>query len=136
MEMRPRLRAIGIKGEPVPATIYYDKDASLQPLLGKTIAVIGYGSQGHAHALNLRDSGLDVVVGLHEGSSSRAKAEADGLRVESVADAAKVADVVMILVPDQTAKKVYDESVEQHMKAGKTLMFAHGFNIHFGQVVP
>jgi ketol-acid reductoisomerase len=120
----------------VPATIYYDKDASLQPLLGKTIAVIGYGSQGHAHALNLRDSGLSVVVGLHEGSASRAKAEADGLRVETVDDAANSADLAMILVPDQTAKKVYDESIQQHMTPGKTLMFAHGFNIHFGQVVP
>jgi ketol-acid reductoisomerase len=120
----------------VPATIYYDKDASLQPLLGKTIAVIGYGSQGHAHALNLRDSGLNVVVGLHEGSGSRPKAEADGLRVETVADAARAAAVVMILVPDQTAKKVYDESIQEHLTAGKTLMFAHGFNIHFGQVVP
>jgi ketol-acid reductoisomerase len=120
----------------VPATIYYDKDASLQPLLGKTIAVIGYGSQGHAHAMNLRDSGLSVVVGLHEGSASRPKAEADGLKVESVADAAKSADLIMILVPDQTAKKVYDESIQQHMTPGKTLMFAHGFNIHFGQVAP
>jgi ketol-acid reductoisomerase len=120
----------------VPATIYYDRDASLDPLLGKTIAVIGYGSQGHAHALNLRDSGLNVVVGLHEGSKSRERAEADGVRVETVAEAAKMADLVMILVPDQTAARVYRESVEQHMSPGKTLMFAHGFNINFGEVTP
>src|SRR3954447_3949974 len=101
---------------------FYEQDGNLEKLRGRTIAVIGYGSQGHAHALNLRDSGLDVVVGLHEGSASRAEAEADGLRGESVADAAKIADVVMILVPDQTAKKVYDESIEQHMRAGKALM--------------
>jgi ketol-acid reductoisomerase len=120
----------------VPATIYYDKDASLDPLLGKSIAVIGYGSQGHAHALNLRDSGLNVVVGLHEGSKSRARAEADGLRVASVADAAREADVIMILVPDQTQASVYKESIEPNLSPGKTLMFAHGFNIHFGEVVP
>ncbi|HET8523273.1 MAG TPA: ketol-acid reductoisomerase [Thermomicrobiales bacterium] len=120
----------------MPAKIYYDKDASLDPLQGKTIAVIGYGSQGHAHAQNLRDSGLNVVVGLHEGSKSRARAEADGLQVASVEDAAKMADVIMILVPDQTAAKVYRESIAPHMTPGKTLMFAHGFNIHFGEVVP
>ena len=91
----------------MPATIYFDKDASLAPLSGKTIAVIGYGSQGHAHAQNLRDSGLDVVVGLHEGSKSREKAKADGLRVESVADAVKQADVVMVVIPDQTQHEVY-----------------------------
>jgi ketol-acid reductoisomerase len=95
----------------VPATIYYDEDASLEPLLGKTIAVIGYGSQGHAHALNLRDSGLKVVVGLHEGSKSADKARAEGLRVESVAKASEEADVVMIVVPDHTQKKIYDESI-------------------------
>ncbi|MGH2561504.1 MAG: ketol-acid reductoisomerase [Thermomicrobiales bacterium] len=120
----------------MPATIYYDKDASLDPLLGKTIAVIGYGSQGHAHALNLRDSGLNVVVGLHEGSTSRARAEADGLRVTSVVDAAREADVIMVLVPDQTQGKVYKDSIAPSLTAGKTLMFAHGFNIHFGEVVP
>lgn len=120
----------------MPATIYYDSDASLDALLGKTIAIIGYGAQGHAHAQNLRDSGLNVVVGLHEGSKSAAKAKADGLRVETVADASKEADVIMILVPDQTQKKVYDAGIAPHLTAGKTLMFAHGFNIHFGQIVP
>jgi ketol-acid reductoisomerase len=118
------------------ATIYYDKDASLDPLRGKTVAVIGYGSQGHAHALNLRDSGVNVVVGLHEGSKSRDKAKADGLRVEGVADAANAADVVMILVPDQTQKKVYNESVKDNLQPGNMLMFAHGFSINFGEVVP
>ncbi|MCC6704584.1 MAG: ketol-acid reductoisomerase [Thermomicrobiales bacterium] len=116
--------------------MYYDSDATLEPLLGKTIAIIGYGAQGHAHAQNLRDSGLNVVVGLHEGSKSVAKAKADGLRVESVADASKEADVIMILVPDQTQKKVYESGIKPHLTAGKTLMFAHGFNIHFGQIVP
>ena len=120
----------------MPATIYYDEDASLEPLLGKTIAIIGYGSQGHAHALNLRDSGLKVVVGLYEGSRGADKARADGLRVETVAKAAEEADVVMIVVPDQTQKKVYDESIKPYMTPGKMLMFAHGFNIHFGQITP
>ena len=120
----------------VAAKIYYDNDATLDPLLGKTIAVIGYGSQGHAHALNLRDSGLNVVVGLHEGSKSAAKAKADGLEVLSVSDASKRADVIMVVVPDQTQKKVYDEGIAANLTAGKMLMFAHGFNIHFGQIHP
>ncbi|MCA1553445.1 MAG: ketol-acid reductoisomerase, partial [Chloroflexi bacterium] len=118
------------------AKIYYDADANLDLLNGKKIAVVGYGSQGHAHALNLRDSGVDVRVGLHEGSKSRAKAESDGLKVMSVADAAKEAEVIMMLVPDQTAHSVYEQSVAPQLTAGKTLMFAHGFNIRFGQVVP
>jgi ketol-acid reductoisomerase len=118
------------------ATIYYDKDASLDPLRDKTVAVIGYGSQGHAHALNLRDSGIDVVVGLHEGSKSREKAAADGLRVATVAEAAQSADIVMVLVPDQTQKKVYNESIKANLQPGNMLMFAHGFSINFGEVVP
>ncbi|MCA9859890.1 MAG: NAD(P)-binding domain-containing protein, partial [Thermomicrobiales bacterium] len=120
----------------MPATIYYDQDANLDALSGKTIAVIGYGSQGHAHAQNLRDSGLTVIVGLHEGSKSRAKAESDGLTVMSVADAAKAADVIMIVIPDQTQARVYKEEIEPNLTSDKTLMFAHGFNINFGAVKP
>ena len=118
------------------AKIYYEKDASLEPLKSKKVAIIGYGSQGHAHALNLKDSGMDVRVGLHTNSKSAGKARADGLRVMSVADAAKEADVIMMLVPDQVCRPVYEESVKPNLSAGKTLMFAHGFNIRFGQVVP
>src|SRR5215831_16515310 len=106
------------------AKIFYDQDADLEAIRAKKVAIIGYGSQGHAHALNLRDSGVDVRVGLHEGSKSHAKATADGLKVMSVEDAAKEADTVMMLVPDQTAARVYNESVAPHMGAGKTLMFA------------
>jgi ketol-acid reductoisomerase len=120
----------------VPATIYYDNDASLAPLTGKTIGVIGYGSQGHAHAQNLRDSGFNVVVGLHEGSKSRDKARADGLRVLSVAEAAKMADVIMVVIPDQNQHDVYEESIKANLESGNMLMFAHGFSIHFGEVVP
>jgi ketol-acid reductoisomerase len=116
------------------ATIYYDKDANLDLLKKRKVAVIGYGSQGHAHALNLRDSGVDVRVGLAAGSRSKAKAEGAGLRVVSVAEAAREADIVMVLIPDQTAKKVYDEEIAPHMTKGKALLFAHGFNVHFGQV--
>ena len=118
------------------AKIYYDKDADLGLLKDKTVAIIGYGSQGHAHALNLHDSGVNVVVGLYEGSKSRAKAEADGLTVMSVADAAEAADVVMMLIPDTSQRQVYAEHIAPHLKAGDTLMFAHGFNIHFGQINP
>jgi ketol-acid reductoisomerase len=118
------------------ATIYYDNDADLERLKGKKVAIIGYGSQGHAHALNLRDSGVDVRVGLHEGSASRAKAAAQGLRVLNVADAANEADVIMVVVPDEIQRQVYDESIAQHMQPGKTLMFAHGFNIHFQLIDP
>jgi ketol-acid reductoisomerase len=118
------------------ATIYYDKDADLELLKKRKVAVIGYGSQGHAHALNLRDSGVDVRVGLGAGSKSKAKAEGAGLRVVSPAEAAKEADVVMVLIPDQTQKKVYDEEIAPHMTKGKALLFAHGFNIHFHQVRP
>jgi ketol-acid reductoisomerase len=118
------------------AKIYYEKNADLDRLKGKTVAVIGFGSQGHAHALNLRDSGVKVIVGLHPESKSRAKAEADGLTVKSVSDAANEADMIMIVTPDVGQKKIYDESIAPHMKKGKTLMFAHGFNIRFGQIVP
>jgi ketol-acid reductoisomerase len=120
----------------MPAKVYYESDAGLDALMGKTVAVIGYGSQGHAHALNLRDSGIDVVVGLHEGSKSRAKAEADGLRVAPVAEAVRDADVVMVLVPDHIQKRLYEEEIAPNLAPGATLMFAHGFNIHFGAVNP
>ena len=118
------------------AKIYYENQADLSLLNGKKIAIIGYGSQGHAHALNLRDSGADVRVGLHEGSRSKAKAEADGLRVLSVADAAAEADMIMILLPDPIQGQVYHDEIEPNLKPGDTIMFAHGFNIRFGQIVP
>ena len=116
--------------------MFYDKDADLELLQGKTVAVIGYGSQGHAHARNLKDSGVSVVVGLREGSKSVGRAREAGLEVLSVADAAARGDVVMILAPDQDQKSVYDASVRDNLKDGDMLMFAHGFNIHFGQIVP
>ena len=118
------------------AKLYYDQDADLQLLDGKTIAVIGYGSQGHAHALNARDNGQDVIVGLHSGSQSKAKAEADGLQVFTVAEASKRADVVMILIPDTRQAAVYEEHIAPNLKDGAMLMFAHGFNIHFKEIVP
>ena len=118
------------------ARMYYDADANLDLLAGKTVAIIGYGSQGHAHALNLRDSGVNVVVGLYPGSRSQAKAEAEGLKVLTVAEAAQTADLLMILLPDEVHKTVYSNEIQPHLKAGKVLAFAHGFNIHFGQVVP
>jgi ketol-acid reductoisomerase len=118
------------------ATPYYDSDADLSLLNGKTIAVIGYGSQGHAHALNAKDNGMKVVVGLHEGSKSKVKAEADGLEVLSVADATGMSDVVMILIPDTKQAEVYNQSIGPNLKPGSMLMFAHGFNIHFGQIKP
>ncbi len=118
------------------AKLFYDQDADLALLDGKTIAVIGYGSQGHAHALNAKESGINVVIGLHEGSKSKSKAEADGLQVLSVADATKAADVVMILTPDTTQAEIYDQHVGPNLKPGSMLMFAHGFNIHFGQIKP
>lgn len=118
------------------ATLYYDSDADLSLLEGKTIAVIGYGSQGHAHALNARDNGQNVIIGLHEGSRSKAKAEADGLQVLTVAEASKRADIVMVLIPDTLQGSVYEEHIAPNLKDGAMLMFAHGFNIHFNEIVP
>jgi len=118
------------------ATIYYDKDANLDLVKKRKVAVIGYGSQGHAHALNLRDSGVDVRVGLAAGSKSKAKAEGAGLKVLGVAEAAREADLVMMLTPDQSTKAIYDGEVAPHLGKGKALFFAHGFNIHFGQIRP
>ncbi len=118
------------------AKLFYDQDADLQRLAGRAIAIIGFGSQGHAHALNLRDSGLDVRVGLPRSSKSRQKAEAAGLRVLDVADAAAEAQVIMLLVPDTSQRAVYDEGIAPHLTPGKTLMFAHGFNIRFGEIKP
>ncbi len=117
-------------------TLYYDKDADLTLLKGKTIAILGYGSQGHAHALNLKDQGQDVVVGLYKGSKSWDKAKADGLKVATVEEAAQSAQFVMVLLPDQTQRQVFEESVRGALSPGKTLMFAHGFNIHYHQILP
>ncbi|HET9027182.1 MAG TPA: ketol-acid reductoisomerase [Trueperaceae bacterium] len=117
------------------ANIYYDADANLQHLAGKTIAVIGYGSQGHAHALNAKESGCDVVVGLRRGSSSWSEAEAAGLKVMEVAEAAAAGDLVMLLLPDESQKAVFEQHIRPNLKPGNALLFAHGFNVHFGQVV-
>ncbi|MBE9181557.1 ketol-acid reductoisomerase [Oculatella sp. LEGE 06141] len=118
------------------ARMYYDADANLDLFAGKTIAIIGYGSQGHAHALNLRDSGMNVVVGLYPGSKSAAKAESEGLTVKSVADATAAAELIMILLPDEVQRTVYTNEIEPNLSEGKVIAFAHGFNIHFAQVVP
>jgi ketol-acid reductoisomerase len=118
------------------AVMYYEKDCDLGVFKGKTIAVIGYGSQGHAHALNAKESGLKVIVGLYEGSPSWKKAEAAGLEVRTASEAAKAADFIMILINDEKQAKLYQESIKGALKPGKTLAFAHGFNIHFGQIVP
>ena len=118
------------------ATIYYEKDGSLDPLLDKTVAIIGYGSQGHAHALNLKDSGVSVIVGLYEGSKSWPQAEAAGVKVMTTAEATKAADVVMILVSDHIQGDLYRNEIAPNLKAGDTVMFAHGFNIHFNEIQP
>ena len=116
--------------------MYYEADGDLEVLKNKKVAVIGYGSQGHAHALNLKESGVDVVVGLYEGSKSKEKATKDGLRVLSVSDACKESNIIMMLIPDEKQKSVYEESVKSNLKEGDSLLFAHGFNIHFKQISP
>ena len=118
------------------AKMYYENDADLSYVQDKTIGVIGYGSQGHAHSLNLKDSGMDVMVGLYEGSKSKEKAEAAGLRVGLVSDVARDSDIIMMLIPDHAMGAVYRESIQPHLMSGRTLMFAHGFNIHYKTVVP
>jgi ketol-acid reductoisomerase len=118
------------------ATIRYEKDANIELIREKKVAILGYGSQGHAHALNLKDNGVDVAVGLHEGSLSKAKAETAGLTVMTVSDASAWADVIMLLVPDTTQARLFKEEIEPNLADGKTLMFAHGFNIRFEQIVP
>ena len=118
------------------ATIYYDADANIELIQQKRVAVIGYGSQGHAHALNMQDSGCDVVVGLPKSSKSRAKAEADGVRVVTPAEAAEQADVIMILIPDQNHKEVFERDIRPGLAPGKMLMTAHGFSLHYSQIVP
>ncbi len=116
--------------------VFYDKDCNMELLKGKTVAVVGYGSQGHAHALNLKDSGVNVVVGLGANSKSKAVAEKDGLEVLSVADAVKKSQVVMVLVPDDVQSDVYENEIAPNLNEGDMLMFAHGFNIHFNQILP
>ncbi len=118
------------------ARIFYEKDCDLNYLKGKTVAIIGYGSQGHAHALNLKESGVNVIVGLYEGSKSWAKAEAQGLKVYTTAEAAKLADIIMILINDEKQKAMYEKDIAPNLKPGKMLMFAHGFNIHYGLINP
>ena len=116
------------------ARIFYQEDCNLSLLEGKTIAIIGYGSQGHAHALNLKDSGCNVVIGLYEGSKSKAKAESQGLKVYNTKEAAKMADIIMILINDEKQAKMYKEDIEPNLQPGNMLMFAHGFNVHFGLI--
>ena len=118
------------------AKIFYESDCDLSLLDGKTVAIIGYGSQGHAHALNLKESGVHVIVGLYECSKSWKRAEEQGFEVYTSAEAAKKADIIMILINDELQAKLYKESIEPNLEEGNMLMFAHGFNIHFGQIVP
>jgi ketol-acid reductoisomerase len=118
------------------AKIFYQQDCNLSLLEGKTVAVIGYGSQGHAHAKNMKDSGVNVIIGLYEGSKSWAKAEKEGFKVYTAAEAAKLADIIMILINDEKQAKMYKESIQPNLKPGNMLMFAHGFAIHFGQIIP
>jgi ketol-acid reductoisomerase len=118
------------------ATMYYERDADLALIREKKVAVFGYGSQGHAHALNLRDNGVEVAISLHDASKSRARAEEAGFRVLAPAEAAKWADVLVLLVPDTTQPALYRDAIEPHLRGGKTLLFAHGFNIHFGTIAP
>ncbi|MDY7103918.1 MAG: ketol-acid reductoisomerase [Actinomycetota bacterium] len=118
------------------ATVYYEKDADRSLIADRKVAVLGYGSQGHAHALNLRDSGIDVRVGLREGSSSAVKAEAEGLAVRTIADACAEADIIMVLLPDTEQGRIYRESIAPNLSDGNVLLFAHGFNIRFGQIEP
>ncbi len=118
------------------AKLYYDKDANFELMKGRKVAIVGYGSQGHAHALNLRESGVDVCVGLYKGSKSWAAAEKEGLTVYEAAEAAQKADLIMMLVPDEKQAKIYKEAVFPNLTEGKALVFAHGFNIHYGQIVP
>ena len=116
--------------------MFYEQDVKMDALKGKKVAILGYGSQGHAHAQNLRDSGVDVVVGLHDTSKSIEKAKNDGFEVVSVADATKMSDIVMCLMPDTAQKKIYDESIKENLREGQTLAFAHGFNIHYNLINP
>ncbi len=118
------------------ARIYYDQDADLDLIQAKQVGVIGYGSQGHAHALNLKDSGLNVMVGLYRGSKSWAEAESHGLKVDTVDRVSEAADIIMVLLPDQVQRQVYEDQIKPYLRPGKMLMFAHGFNIHFNQIVP
>ena len=118
------------------ARVYYDSDANLELIQGKRVAVIGYGSQGHAHALNMRDQGVNVVIGLPSGSKSRQKAEAEGLRVLTPAEAAQQADVIMLLIPDQHHREVFERDIRPALAPGKMLLTAHGFSLHFSQIVP
>ena len=116
--------------------MFYEKDADLGIFKGKKVAILGYGSQGHAHALNLKESGVDVIIGLREDSKSREVAEKAGLTVKSVSDCTKEADVIMILLPDEKQKEVYDKEIHPYLRENQALAFAHGFNIHFKQIVP